>query len=327
MLDFMQQDEYLHGARRLVGVCTHVRPDEAVLVVIDRATDPIISEALSRAAEEAGATCTVLEVEKAKTDSGEPPRDVAKALKHADVVFAAVNVSMTHTHAVRAACERGARVAALTQWVPEMLLGGGIDADFPAIEPRVLRVAKVFDEGSTVRVTTAAGTDMTLNIRGRVGTPHAKTGVIRPGQFHPIPDIEAPVSLVSGSGTIVCDASIPYLGIGVLESPVRLTVEDGAVTSIEGGWAAERVKAAWDELADPTVYNLAELGVGMNPECRLTGRMLDDEGVATTCHFGIGTSDTLGGVVKAPCHFDFVLHDPTIVVDDFTLMMEGSLLV
>src|SRR5690554_4092511 len=105
-----------------------------------------------------------------------------------------------------------------------MLLGGGIDADFRAIEPTVLKVSKVFDEGSRVTVRTRAGTDMVLDITGREATPHAKTGVVRPGQFHPIPDIEAPVSPVTGSGTIVCDASIPYLGIGLLEEPVVLQV-------------------------------------------------------------------------------------------------------
>ncbi|MFR6328887.1 MAG: hypothetical protein ACLUOI_08725 [Eisenbergiella sp.] len=33
---------------------------------------------------------------------------------------------------------------------------------------------------------------------------------------------------------IVADASIPYIGIGVLDEPVRLTVENGFITSIEG---------------------------------------------------------------------------------------------
>lgn len=321
----MDPNDYLHGARRLVTICTSVQPGERVLIVRDASTHPTIARAIAEAAREVGGVATLLEVEDAKTDSGEPPESVRAALVDADVVFAAVQVSITHTHAVRAACKRGARVAALTQWVPEMLTGGGIDADFAAIEPRVLRVAKIFDEGARVTVTTRAGTNMVLDITGREATPHAKTGVIRPGQFHPIPDIEAPVSIVSGSGVIVCDASIPYLGIGLLEEPVVLKVDDGNVVSIEGGEPADRIRDKWRTLDDPTVYNLAELGIGMNPEARLTGRMLDDEGVATTCHFGIGTSDTLGGNVKAPSHFDFVLRDPTIVVDDMVVMEEGSL--
>jgi len=321
----MHTNEHLYGARRLVNICTSVRPGERVLIVRDSSTSPVIATALAAAAREVGGVPSVLEVADAKTDSGEPPEEVRSGLVDADVIFAAVQVSITHTHAVQAACKRGARVAALTQWVPEMLIGGGIDADFRAIEPTVMKVAKVFDEGSRVTVKTKMGTDMVLDITGREATPHAKTGVVRAGQFHPIPDIEAPVSLVTGSGVVVCDASIPYLGIGLLEEPVVLKVEDGNVVSIEGGAAADTIRAKWESLNDPTVYHLAELGIGMNPEARLTGRMLDDEGVATTCHFGIGTSDTLGGYVKAPSHFDFVLHDPTIVVDDIVVMEEGRL--
>ena len=321
----MVEEKYMYGARRLVSHCTDVKAGEQGLVVIDTATDPLIGRALAQALREVGAVATVLLTDSAKTDSGEAAPPVAAAMLAADVIFTAVKVSLTHTEATKAACAAGARVAALTEWVPEMLEGGGIEADFRAIEPQVMRMARVWDEGSTVRVTSAAGTDMTLDIRGRLGTPHAKTGVVRPGTFHPIPDIEAPVSPVTGSGVIVCDASIPYLGIGLLTEPVTLKVEDGRVVSIEGGKAADTVRAAWEALDDPNVYHLAELGIGMNPSCRLTGRMLDDEGVATTCHFGIGSSYTLGGDVKAKCHYDFVLHDPTITVDGRVVMDAGKL--
>ena len=206
-----------------------------------------------------------------------------------------------------------------------MMIGGGIDADFAAIEPRVRRVAAVWDAGETVRLTTEAGTDLTLDIRGRLGTPHAKTGIVRRGEFHPVPDIESPVSPVTSEGVIVCDASIPYLGIGVLESPVTLEVHGGRVVSIAGGRAADVVRRAWEAMDDPHVYNVAELGLGMNPHCRLIGVMLEDEGVASTCHIGTGTSTTLGGTVKAACHYDFVIHEPTIHVDGRLLVERGNL--
>lgn len=319
------EPQLMFGARRLVTHCCGVQAGEQGLVIIDAATDPVIATALSKALEEVGATCTILRTETSRADSGEPPAEVAAAMLEADVIFAAVQVSITHTEATKAACARGGRVAALTQWVPEMLRGGGIEADFRAIEPTVMKVAAVWDEGSEVRVTNPAGTDMTLDIRGRLGTPHAKTCVVRAGTFHPIPDIESPVSLAGGNGVIVCDASIPYLGIGILSEPVTLVVENGNVVSISGGTAAHTVRAAWEAFDDPNVYHLAELGIGMNPKAKLTGRMLDDEGVATTCHFGIGTSNTLGGYVKAKCHYDFVLHDPTITVDGRAIMVDGEL--
>lgn len=39
---------------------------------------------------------------------------------------------------------------------------------------------------------------------------------------------------------------------------------------------------------DPNVYNIAEMGVGFNPQCRFMGFMLEDEGVFGSAHIGIG---------------------------------------
>lgn len=317
----------MRGARKLVETCANVQPGEQALIVTDLLTEASISEMLFGALLCVGARPAIIYTSSGKTDSGEPEPLVSAAMAAADVVFTPVGVSMTHTHAVQAVCARGGRVVALTQWTPGMMMGGGIDADFAAIEPRVRRVAAVWDAGERVHVTTAAGTDLTLDIRGRLGSPHAKTGIVRAGDFHPVPDIESPVSPVTAEGRIVCDASIPYLGIGVPDQPVILEVRNGNVVSITGGRAAEKVKASWEAMNDPGVYNIAELGIGMNPCCRLLGLMLEDEGVANTCHIGVGTSITLGGTVKAKCHYDFIMHSPTITVDGTCIMREGDLLI
>ncbi len=317
----------MRGARKLVETCARVEPGERVLIVTDGAADPSLAAVLFDALLAAKAVPATIRTVSGKSDSGEPEPMVSAAMGAADVVFAPVGVSITHTDAVRRFCAAGGRVVAMTQWTPEMMIGGGIDADFEAIEPRVRRVAAVWDKGESVHLTTQAGTDLMLDIRGRLGTPHAKTGIVRKGDFHPVPDIEAPVSPVTAEGTIVCDASIPYLGIGVPDRPVTLTVEKGRVVMISGGEAARKVRESWEAMGDPNVYNVAELGIGMNPRCRLIGLMLEDEGVATTCHIGVGTSTTLGGTVKAACHYDFVFHRPTIAVDGDVVMREGELLI
>jgi 2,5-dihydroxypyridine 5,6-dioxygenase len=323
----MKQTRMAQGAAKLVGVCAKVQPGEEALIVTDMAQDFALAEALSTALSAVGAKPMVLLTSVMKTDSGEPPRTVAEAMKSAPVIFTPVSVSITHTNAVKAACAAGARIVAMTQWTSEMMMGGGIEADFAAIEPDVMKVAALWDKGEEVRVTTKAGTDLTLNIAGRMGTPHAKTGIVRSGHFHPVPDIESPVSPVTSEGVIVCDASIPYLGIGIPDAPVTLRVEDGKIVEISGGRSADIVRASWESLDDPNVYNVAELGIGMNPHCRLIGVMLEDEGVANTCHIGVGTSNTLGGTVKAKCHYDFIMHNPTIVVDGQVLMDDGTLIV
>lgn len=314
------------GARKLVDVCAGVCPGETVLVITDPAKQTI-GEAVASAAGATGADVTIAVMATRQRDGHEPPPPIAAAMRAADVIFTPVSVSITHTAAIRDACAAGARAVVMTGFTPAMMRGGGIDADFRALKPVCERVAGFFERGSQVRVTTPAGTDVTLSIAGRTGI--AKTCIVAPGEFSPVPDIEATVSPVEGSaeGVIVADASIPYLDIGVLEQPVRFTVHAGQIVDVVGDAVADRLRTAWAAMDDPHVYNVAELGIGLNPACRLTGEMLEDEGCWGTVHFGTGTSITLGGNVKAACHYDLLMHRTTIVVDGQTILEAGELCV
>ncbi len=51
--------------------------------------------------------------------------------------------------------------------------------------------------------------------------------------------------------------------------------------------------------------------------------MLEDEGVLSTAHIGIGTSITLGGQTKAAVHYDLLIWHPHIEVDG-NLLLDGK---
>jgi leucyl aminopeptidase (aminopeptidase T) len=144
----------------------------------------------------------------------------------------------------------------------------------------------------------------------------------------PVPDIEVNVVPVTGSasGTLIADASVPYLGIGILEEPIVCTVEDGYITGMEGGEQAHKLQGHLESFGDRNCFNVAELGVGLNPNARLTGEMLEDEGVLGTIHIGIGTSHTLGGEIVAPSHYDLLMWQPTIEVDGRVVQRDKEVL-
>ena len=171
------------------------------------------------------------------------------------------------------------------------------------------------DEGREVRLTSPHGTDLRFSIAGR--TANVLTNIPEPGELAPVPDIEVNVVPVTGTseGTLVMDASVPYLGIGVLDEPIVCEVEDGSIVEMRGGPQADVLRRRLESFDDPACFNVAELGVGLNPNARLTGEMLEDEGVVGTIHIGIGTSHTLGGDVVAPTHYDLLMWEPTIEVD------------
>lgn len=314
----------LKGARKLLSVCTDTQPGEQVVIVTDPETERL-ARPLTIAAAELGAEPVVCMMPTRKVHGEEPPPAIAAALLKADVFFVPVKISMTHTQAIKKAVQNGARGLVMTDFSAEMMAGGGIDADFPAQAIVCQKIAAVFEHGNKVHLTTAAGTDLYLDATGRRG--NALTGIVKRGEFSTIPTIEANFSPLEGNATgmIVADASIPYLGIGLLDEPVRLKVENGFITEITGGVQADSLRRNLEEQNDPNVYNIAELGVGLNPQARLCGRMLEDEGVLGVVHIGIGTNITLGGNLKAKIHYDVLMHRATLTVDDQIILHDGQI--
>lgn len=312
----------LRGARTLLDICLGVRAGETVLIVSDLVkvgiAEVLVAAALERDAE------PVLAVMKPRARAGqEPPRPIAEAMKRADAVLLPVSYSVTHTHAVKDAAAAGARLVALTEFTEAMMVSGGIEADFSLLKPVCQAVAGRFGAGARARITTPAGTDLSMEIAGRPG--NALYCIVEPGQFSPVPNVEANVSPIEGTATgrIVVDASIPYLGIGLIEQPIVVEVQDGFITEIQGGRQADVLRRDLESHGDRSSFNIAELGVGLNPKCRMIGIMLEDEGVLGSAHIGIGTNITLGGQVKAPCHYDLLVWNPRIEVDG-EVVIEGT---
>lgn len=316
---------YLKGGKTLVNTCTNVKPGEKVLIISERTMMPI-AEAIARASNDNGAE-TVITVMNPRSRAGEePPEVIAAAMLKADVIFVPVSFSITHTFAVKNAAAGGARVIVMTRFTEEMMISGGIEADFKSIKPVCRKVSDYFTAGKKLRLTSSGGTDLEVDITGRKG--NALYCIVEPGEFSTVPTIEANVSPVEGSasGRIVADASIPYLGIGVLEEPVYIDVKEGFITGIKGGRQADILIKDLESHNNKNVYNIAEIGVGLNPCCRMCGIMLEDEGVISTCHIGIGTSITLGGTIKAPVHYDLIMHNPIIEIDGKIILNKDKVL-
>ena len=322
----MKEALMMQGARTIMDNCVSLKAGENILIITDMVQENI-AKVLAAAAVERGAEVVVSVMKPRKKAGQEPPKMIAESMLHADVILIPVSYSVTHTYAVKSAAANGARILVLTDFTEEMLIHGGIEADFQSIKPVCKAVANAFANGNKVHVTSPGGTDLWLDITGRRG--NALYCVVESGEFSTIPTVEANSSPIEGSanGRIVADASIPYLGIGVLDEPVTVEVKDGFITSIAGGKQAEVLKKDLASHNDHNCYNIAELGVGLNPKCRMCGIMLEDEGVIGTAHIGIGTSITLGGTVKAPTHYDLLMWNPRIEVDGKVIIDGDKVLV
>ena len=255
-------------------------------------------------------------------DGAEPSAAAATAMLDADVIFTPVSRSITHTKAMRAALDRGARAVLMTHHNDDVLTAPSLlTTNFEEQKPTCLRVGAALATGSTIHVSAPGGTDLRFSLSPE-RKPNVLTGQPDPGELAPVPTIEVNVVPFEGTanGTIVADCSVPYLGIGLLDEPIVCQVRDGYIVSVEGGKQAALLQQDWQSHGDRNCYNVAELGIGLNPHARPTGTMLEDEGILGTVHFGIGTSYTLGGTIVAPTHYDLLVWNPTVEVDDVAIL-------
>lgn len=311
MTDFPLDHTLLPGARRIVSICAGVQPGEQVVIISDTDRPLSVITALLWAVTEAGGIGSV--VITAPVPSGTEPPDTVRAAIHAsDVTLALTSGALYHTRAVQDA--KDLRFLGLTAFIPEVLREGGVFADFPALAPRVHRLAELLSDARIARVTAPGGTDLTVDLTGRKAVPI--TAMARmPGEKNGCPDIEAFIAPLesSANGVVVVDASASVAG--VLTEPIRITVVDGRAVSIEGGEGATRVRAALDAAGTEVVYQLAEFAFGLNPDGIIRGVIVEDEGVAGTGHIALGSNIHFGGQNDAPLHLDFVFRNPTLWLD------------
>jgi leucyl aminopeptidase (aminopeptidase T) len=295
---------------------------EGVLVVCNPVTEEI--GALMRIeAQGDGADATLAVISERETHAAEPPRPVAAAMAAADVVLAPTIQSLSHTAARKAASEAGVRIATLPG-VTEEMLARLMNGDLDEMRRRGWAIVNVLNRGKRVRIHDANGSDFSFSIEGREGIVDAGE-LSAKGAFGNLPCGEGFIAPVEGTaeGLLVVDGSIA--AVGLVESPVQLTVEGGHLVGATGNEGAQLMELLTPHGPDGT--NVAELGIGTNEEAILTGNILEDEKIFGTAHVAFGASAGIGGTVQVPVHLDVVVKEPTVEIDGEAILGGGELLI
>jgi leucyl aminopeptidase (aminopeptidase T) len=258
-----------------------------------------------------------------ETHAAEPPRPVAAAMAAADVVLAPTIQSLSHTAARKAASDAGVRIATLPG-VTEEMLARLMNGDLEEMRRRGWAIVSALNGASEARITCAHGSDLRFSLAGREGIIDAGELTAR-GAFGNLPCGEGFIAPVEGTaeGTLVVDGSIA--AVGLVDSPVRLTVEGGHLTGATGDEGARLMELLTPHGPDGT--NIAELGIGTNEEAILTGNILEDEKIFGTAHVAFGASAGIGGTIQVPVHLDVVIKEPTVEIDGEAILGGGELLI
>ena len=304
-------------AAGVLSSCMNVKKNESVLVITDDQKLKI-GQALYQAAKKMGAEALLVTMEPRHVSGEEPPAPVAAAMLAADVILCPMSTSITHTKAKLAAVEAGARIATMPGISEDMFSQGAMTADYNTVIDLTLRVTDLLSKASTARIE-KDGHVLTLDLSGRAGI--SSSGVYREkGQGGNLPSGEAYIApLENGSnGTMVIDGSM--VGVGLLSSPLTVTVKDGKLQSITGADAG-KLDILLENERNST---LCELGIGTNYAARLIGIILEDEKAFHTVHIAFGTNTGFGGVNQASCHMDGIIKNPTLYLDNILVMKDGD---
>lgn len=314
--------EMASTSRAVVEQCLNVQPGEEVLVISDPKTFSV-GKSVATAANAIGAEAVMSIMPLLESHGNEPLDSIADAMVTADVVFTCTTHAITHTRARLRAAEEGTRIGVLRGVSEEMMIEGAMTADFEAVRQRTEAVAELVTDAEHAVVTSEEGTDVEFSLDGCQA--HSLDGYFHEEYgFATLPPGEAPThpAETTASGTIIIDVSMDNLG--QLDEPIKLTLEDGFVVDVDGGTQAAELKNIF-ESNDKNAQNLAEFAIGTNPKAKLIGNTAEDKKREGTIHFAVGDNESLGGSLKSDIHLDGVISQPTVKIEDTTIIEDGIL--
>ena len=193
-----------------------------------------------------------------------------------------------------------------------MMTGGSLDVDYRRMHLREELMLDLLSEATSLRLQTALGTDLVVDVSGR---PFVSDLKAVPECCVNLPCGEVYCAPVEGTASGVLVADGPVGDEGVPPMPVRIEIVAGRAVSVTCDdviWR-ERIERNLDH--DDGARAVCEVGMGLNPGARLVGRMLEDEKALRTAHVAFGDNQGFpGGRSHSGRHVDFLVHLPTVSV-------------
>jgi len=193
-----------------------------------------------------------------------------------------------------------------------MMTEGPMNVDYKSMLDVANKLMRALENAKSVHITAPAGTDIVIDIENRPFETDVKITNKCSGNL-PCGEISCAPMESNGDGTIVCDGSIGDLG--KVQTPFRITVENGRVVQLEP--EDHPLFGKVEELIgiDDEASVIGELGIGLNVGARLTGNMLEDEKAFNTAHIAFGNNEPMqGGQNCSKTHRDFLFFKPTLNV-------------
>ncbi len=322
--------KYSEVGHAIAKKLANIKANENVLVLGDTGSNRDMMEAIASASIGIGAETMILIYPGKNTVNVEPSRVVAEAMKASDVIIDLSVNYFIHTKAYQEARNSGARaLSTLPTGIEEYIISGIIGIDYDEMVREGEEIAQLFRKCKKCRVTSKEGTNIEMELGGRPAV-HRDGMVVGKGEIDYFPGSQISIGPIEESinGKIVVNGSI-WLPIGKLDKPVEVRLEKGRIVEIKGGIEAEEWERWLESWDDPKMYYVAHFSLGLNPNARLRGYIIEDERIRGAVTFGFGSQmpDFEGKIGKAKAHTDIVALYNTVFLDDKKVVDDGNIVV
>jgi 2,5-dihydroxypyridine 5,6-dioxygenase len=257
---------------------------------------------------------------------------VIQALSSSQFIVDCTVEGLLHSVERAALLAKGARIMMISNEHPEILERLKPSASLHA---KCQVGARLITEAKTMHVSSAVGTDLTIDLTGVQGRGSAGLAD-QPGSFGYWPAGLCICYPSNGSvnGTLVLDRGDVNLTFKrYLETPVTLRIENDFVTAIEGqGLDAELMRSYYASWEDRNAFAISHVGWGMAKAARWDALVMYDkrdtngtELRAFAGNFLISTGANPAAGRFSPCHFDYPMRNCTVSLDGREVVRQGVL--
>ncbi|MDI6717451.1 MAG: phosphoribosyltransferase family protein [Patescibacteria group bacterium] len=295
-----------------------IKSKDKILILSDIKSSELFIDSLSRLLKESGA---LVDIDKNlpldfKNDF---PTTIKNKIKNYSVIILAASQSWYHAPTRRRAkYEYKNKVLECYGMCPEILKNGGFFTDFKKMAALGDDVLNKIKNNGIIEISNKKG----LNLKLKYSSAFVESGLYQnPGSGGNFPSGEISFGITSNdaNGTLIFNISFDELG-DVSQFPLTFHIQNGKIIKIEGEDKGI-IKRYFKKY--PTLSYIAEIGIGINPNCILNRTILEDEKKAGTIHVGFGNNSYFGGENNGP-HYDGTIADATIKINGKTILSNGK---
>lgn len=257
---------------------------------------------------------------------------VINALASSTMVVDCTVEGMLHAPELKPILAGGARLMMISNEHPELLER---TKPTPVLRERVLKAQEILQAAKQMRVTSAAGTELFIELDG--APARAAPGYVdQPGRVGYWPAglvLCFPKAGKVRGQLVLAPGDINLTFKRYIETPVTMTIDGDMVTSITGnGVDADLLRSYYEAWNDPNAYAVSHVGWGMNPQARWDSLTMYDRSQINGTEqrafqgnflFSTGANDATGRF--SDCHFDFPMRGCTIDLDGQVIIDQGRL--